>query len=478
MINKIKTLEKIAHQLEPSPEQRESMRQEVIQYTEKFLNDIYTLNAYNTPKDIAKGLLENPISDEPAKINDLTKSLSEYVDFPGLNTASHGHLGYVPGGGIYYSALGDYIAAITNRYAGISFASPGAVTMENMLIDWMADIVGYPKTTGGNLTSGGSIANMIGIVTAREAHDLRAKDFHKTVIYYTDQMHHSSVKDIGVAGLKECIQKLVPMDDGHRMDANALEKLIVEDKKKGLNPWLIIASAGTTNLGAVDPLKEINSIAKHHNMWFHVDGAYGGFFVLTQEGKTKLKGMSDSDSLVMDPHKGLFLPFGSGVVLVRDKKKLYNAHHYEAGYLQDADIDQTMSPADASPELTKHFRGLRLWLPLKLHGLKPFKAALEEKLLLAKYFYEKVQEIDGIEVGPYPDLSIATFRYVPKKGDPNEFNRRLLDKIYEDGRVFMSSTTINEKFVIRMAALSFRAHLNTIDLALDIIVKKIKELEN
>jgi glutamate/tyrosine decarboxylase-like PLP-dependent enzyme len=263
------------------------------------------------------------------------------------------------------------------------------------------------------------------------------------------------------------------------MQAEAIEQAILADKKAGLNPWLVIASAGTTDTGAVDPMHEIGDIAKAHRLWFHIDGAYGAFFVLCDECKPILKGMDTSDSIVMDPHKGLFLPYGSGAVLVKDSQKLLDAHYYMPNYLQDtiASRDE-LSPADLSPELTKHFRGLRLWLPLKLLGLNPFRAALEEKIWLTRYFYEKIQEIDGFEVGPYPDLSVATYRYLPKRGDANEFNRRLVQEIHKDGRVFLSSTVIDGKFTLRLAVLAFRTHLDTIELTLKILQEKARYLED
>jgi len=261
------------------------------------------------------------------------------------------------------------------------------------------------------------------------------------------------------------------------MDAEALEKMITDDRRKGLNPFLIIASAGTTDTGAIDPLKDISEIAKKYNLWFHVDGAYGAFFVLCDEGKKLLNGMENSDSLVMDPHKGLFLPYGTGTILVKDRRDLLNAFWYQANYLQDAKKGaDEVSPADISPELTKHFRGLRLWLPLKLVGVRPFRAALEEKLLLARYFYQEIQKLDGFEVGPFPDLSIVTFRYIPKHGDPNEFNEKLIKAIQEDGRIFISSTMLDGKFTLRLAVLAFRTHLSTIELALEVLKEKVKML--
>ena len=470
-------LEKESASLEPSPEERARIRRKVVDYTEEFLNKVNELKAYHFTEDKGKEIMKAKITDEAQDIDELIKLVADNVDRPGLNPASGGHLGYIPGGGIYHSALGDYMADITNRYAGVFFASPGAVRMENTLLSWMGEMVGYDvKKMTGNLTSGGSMANLIGIITAREAHQVKAKDIEKTVVYISQQVHHSVDKAFRVVGLGECIKHYIPLDSGFRMIPEKLDQAIAEDKKKGLIPWLIIASAGTTDVGAVDPLLEIGKISKKHQLWFHIDGAYGAFFALTEEGKKKLAGMELSDSIIMDPHKGLFLPYGSGAVLVKDGDRLRDAHYYLANYMQDTlQSNEEMSPADLSPELTKHFRGMRLWLPLKALGLKPFKAALEEKLLLTQYFYEEVQKI-GFEVGPYPDLSVATYRYVPKNGDPDQFNEKLVHKVQQDGRIFISSTILNGKFTLRLAVLVFRTHLAHIDLTLQILKEKVEEV--
>jgi glutamate/tyrosine decarboxylase-like PLP-dependent enzyme len=477
MIHKLKELEIISRQLEPTAGERKITRKKVISYSEDFLKQIEKLKAYDYKVDKGIALLNSPISEHPIDIDEALDLIKQNVDSQGLNPASGGHLGYIPGGGIYYSALGDYLADITNRYAGVFFASPGAVHMENMLIAWFAKILGYPKNAAGNLTSGGSIANLIAIVTARDAKEINSKNITKSVIYISQQAHHSLQKAIRIAGLNECILRYVKLDSGYRMVASELENLIAEDKKNGLNPCMIIASAGTTDVGAIDPLNEIGDIAKRHKLWFHVDAAYGGFFILTNEGKKKFAGIEKSDSITIDPHKGLFVPYGLGAVLIKDIGQMKKSHYYLANYMQDAlSSTEVPSPADLSPELTKHFRGMRLWLPLKLHGTKPFISCLEEKLLLAKYFYQEIQKI-GFEVECEPELSVVAYRYIPKKGDVDLFNKKLVDEVQKDGRIFISSTMLNGKFTLRLAILAFRTHLKTINLTLKILKEKVKLLD-
>jgi aromatic-L-amino-acid decarboxylase len=471
-VKKIKELEKEARLLEPDAAQRSAVRNGVVNYTEEFINNIETIPAFIPGRKESEVFLHSPISEEPAPLDKVLDMLKTGLDGTALNPASGGHLGYIPGGGIYYSALGDYWADITNRYAGIFFAGPGAVRMENMLIKWTAELAGYPGNSVGNLTSGGSIANLSAIVTARDHKGITSDKVKKAVVYLSGEVHHCVFKAIRIAGLGECVIRHLQLDEGYRIKAAELEKQIVEDKQQGLIPFLVVASAGTTDTGSVDPLEEIGRIAVAHNMWYHVDAAYGGYFLLTEHGKKILKGMELSDSFAIDPHKGLFLPYGLGMVVVKNKEALHNSHYYRANYMQDAlAADEEVSPADLSPELTKHFRGLRLWLPLKLLGLKPFRACLEEKLFL------EIKRL-GFEVGPYPELSVATYRYIPKKGNANDFNKRLMEAVQQDGRVFISSTKLEDRFMLRLAVLSFRTHLSTINILLQLLKEKVAEFEN
>lgn len=477
MIEKIRELEKISKLLDPGENQRNKWSSEVLDYSNTFINELDTTKAFFYSDEKGKGLSNLDIEEEATGLASLLDSTKKNIDQVGINPASGGHMGYIPGGGLYPSALGDFIAAVSNRYAGVFFAAPGAVRLENMLIRWMCRLMGYPYTAAGNLTSGGSIANLMALVTAREAHNLKARNFHKSVIYLSEQAHHSILKAIKIAGLSEAQIRYIPLDEKLRLSSSELEKAIIKDMELGLMPFFINASFGTTNTGAIDPINAIAHIAKKYNLWFHIDAAYGGFFKLVNKLNSKFEGIQKADSITLDPHKTLFLPFGTGTVLIKNKELLLKAYQYLADYMQDTvDADEEISPADISPEQTKHFRGMRLWLPLKLFGLKPFRAALEEKLSLAQYFYKEIKKVKGFEVGPEPELSVAIFRFVPSEGNADSFNKKLIQAIQKDGRIFLSSTNINDVFWIRIAVVSFRTHLVHIELLLDIIKESIREI--
>lgn len=477
MIEKIKEQEAISRLLDPPHDQRVQWNKEVLNHTEEFLNVLETSNAYYQNEDRGGGILSYKIEDHPTELSKLLTGLKAHIEEDGINPASGGHMGYIPGGGLYPSALGDFLTAISNKYAGIFFPAPGAVRLENMLLRWMAELMGFPTSATGNLTSGGSISNLIAVVTAREAIGVKAIEFHKLVVYLSDQTHHSLQKALRIAGLGEAQLRYISLDDELRLKSSSLKDAISKDKEDGLIPFFINASLGTTNTGTVDPIAEMAAVAEEDKIWFHVDAAYGGFFKLLPEFKEKFEGIEKADSITLDPHKCLFLPFGTGAVLIKDKQSLYKAHQYTADYLQDlVDEDEEVNPADVSPELTKHFRGLRLWLPLKLFGLNPFRAALKEKMLLAEYFHKEIQKIAGFVVGPKPDLSVAIFRFVPEGFDSNAFNEKLIKSIQDDGRVFLSSTTINGVFWIRVAVVIFRTHLKQVDLLLEIIQREKDQL--
>lgn len=441
---------------------------QVGRYTDGFLGTLAYRKAYEAAGyDRTEADLGFEVGEAGTDLGTMLELIGERVDHAGLNPASGGHLGYIPGGGVPASALGDYLAAITNRYAGNFYASPGAVRMENAMIRWTGRLVGYTEGFGGNLTSGGSIANLTAILTARTAKGLKGKDLARNVVYQTQQGHHSLAKGLNMACMGECLVRKIAMDGGYRMDMAALRRQIDADVASGMRPFLLIANAGSTDTGAIDPLAAMADAAREHGMWFHVDAAYGGFFLLTPEGRKRMAGIEQADSVVLDPHKGLFLPYGSGIVLVKEIRHLLRANSYEANYMQDAK-EQTLehSPAELSPELSKHFRGMRMWLPLKLHGLAPFRANLEEKLLLARYFRHEVLAL-GFEAGPEPDLSVVVYRYVPPTGDADAFNKKLAHRVQQDGRVFISTTVLNGSFLLRLAVLSFRTHKKEVDVLLE-----------
>lgn len=420
--------------------------------------------------------LAEPLPEEGTPYRKLLDLLFRKAVPASLNTAGPGYLAYIPGGGLFHSAVADLIADAVNRYSGVFAAAPALVQLEANVLDWLRQIAGFPPEARGLLTSGGSLSNLIALVTARR--ERLPEDFLKGTLYVSDQTHHSIEKSAVLAGFPLANVREVPSDERFRIRLDALEERIAEDRRLGLTPFLVVGNAGTTNSGAVDPLPELAEIARRHNLWFHVDGAYGGFFRLTDEGRTILRGLELADSLVLDPHKSLFLPYGTGALLVRDGAALRRTHTAEADYMPATQDDPALLDfSEMSPELSRPYRGLRLWLPIKLLGIAPFREALQEKLDLAREAADEVRRMPGIEMVAEPELSLFAFRQVrPGLDGPalDRANVAFLKRINERKRVFLTGTRLKGRFTLRICVLSFRTHRERMAMAVEDIRESLE----
>jgi len=459
--------------LEPDAASRKALGEQVLDHALAYWDQVEAAPSNRPWSEVFAQTLEPEFTDagrDPAAVLDY---VAECIDRPGFATTSPRFMAYIPGGGLPYSAMGDLLAAAANKYSGFASASPGAVRIENACTQWLASVIGYPATAAGTLTSGGSIANLTGIVAAREARDPEGGG----AVYTTRFAHYCIDKALHIAGRGRSPRRQIQTDARHRMSVGALEEAFEADLRTGIRPWLVVASGGTVDTGAIDPLPEIAELCQKYGAWLHVDGAYGGLFSLCDQGRELLRGIEQADSVALDPHKTLFLPYGTGAALVRDGKHLTDAFSASGEYIRPlGESEVGPSPADLSPELTRHFRALRLWLPLQIAGVSAFRAAQSEKLALARYFHGRLSELDGFDPGPPPDLSVVAFRYVPKDGDANEFTDRLLKHLQQGGRVMMSGTRIDGINLIRCAILSFRTHLEHVDQAIEAILDGVKAL--
>ena len=396
-------------------------------------------------------------------------------------TPGPGYLAYIPGGGLFASALADLVANALNRYTGIAAPAPAFVALEEEVLAWLAREFGYGAEAAGLFTTGGSLANWSAIVAARHAAFGDSGDFRAACAYTSSQAHHSVAKALRLAGVPPNQLRAVAVDRRLRLDAASLRERLRADRAVGLRPFLVVAAAGTTNTGAIDPLADIADVCAGEGVWLHVDGAYGGAFVLCDEGRRRLAGIERADSLTFDPHKGMFLPYGTGCLLVKDGARLRAAHAESAAYLQDIAQGPEMpaSPADLGPELSRDFRGLRVWLPLMLHGARAFREALREKLELARDFHEGLLRLRHaqlpLEVVDEPQLSVVPFRLERREDEAlvawNRRNAAFLEAINARERVFLSSTLLpgpdGDVFTLRVCVLSFRTHAHRMAQALE-----------
>jgi aromatic-L-amino-acid decarboxylase len=471
----IEALAAEAAPLEPDAGERGAMLAQAFDHAQAFWEGLADGPSNVAREQVFDERLEPEFTEAGRDAENVLAYLGRCVDAPGFTTASPRFMGYIPGGGLFHSALGDFLAAASNKYAGFASAAPGAVRLENATSAWLAEVIGFPEGAAGTLTTGGSMANLTAIVAAREARDAEGGG----AVYLTKFAHYCIDKALHIAGRGRAPRRLIETDERHRMRPDALAAAIERDLAAGIRPWLVVASAGTVDTGAVDPLDRIADICARHGIWMHVDGAYGGLFMLCDEGRAVLGGIERADTVALDPHKTLFLPYGTGAVVARDSRRLLDAFSASADYIRPlGESEVGPSPADLSPELTRHFRALRLWLPLQIAGVAAFRSAQSEKIKLARYFHAHLCALEGWEVGAPPDLSVVAFRYRPATGDANAFNERLLRSLQEEGRVFLSGTKIDGEAWLRCAILSFRTHLAHIDETIEILCRLAAALQS
>ena len=464
--------------LELSPERFRELVEESLVRIERHLETL-PAQASASPAAgaaLARALRES-VPETGTPFGELLDLLFDRVIPSSFCTAGPGYLAYIPGGGILHAAVADLIADATNRYVGVWSAAPGLAQIEANVVAWFAELVGFPPSSRGILTSGGSISNFSAVVTARR--ERLPENFLGGTIYVSDQAHHSLEKAAMLAGFPPSNVRTIETDGVFRIRIDALERRIAEDRAAGRSPFLLVGNAGTTNTGAVDDLPALAEISRRERLWFHVDAAYGGFFALTPEGRSALAGLEQADSLILDPHKGLFLPYGTGCLLVRDGGALKRAHALTADYLPAMqEEEEFVDFCQISPELSRGWRGLRVWLPVKMHGIAPFRENLSEKLALARDAADALRAIPEIEILAEPQLSIVAFRRLWPSlaaAETNEANRRLLERVNARGRVHLTGTMLRGDFAIRICVLSFRTHRDRIDMALEDIRSAIAE---
>jgi glutamate/tyrosine decarboxylase-like PLP-dependent enzyme len=473
MSDDIDALRAAMRPLEPDATQRQVLGEQALAHALAYWDQVESAPSNRAWSEVFSQTLEPEFAEQGRDLGEVLDYVGACIDAPGFATTSPRFMAYIPGGGVPYAALGDLLAATSNKYSGFASASPGAVRIENACVAWLASVIGYPKDAAGTLTSGGSIATLTAVVAAREARDPDGGG----AVYVTRFAHYCIDKALHIAGRARAPRRVVATDDSYRMSVEALEQALEEDRRNGIRAWLVVASAGTVDTGAIDPIPEIADLCARYGAWLHVDGAYGGLFALCDEGRAKLSGIDRADSVALDPHKTLFLPYGTGACLVRDGRLLQQAFSATGDYIQPlGESEVGPSPADLSPELTRHFRAMRLWLPLQAAGVAAFRAAQAEKLALARHFHARLSEIDGFDPGPPPDLSVVAFRYLPRSGDVDEFNERLMRHIQQEGRVMMSGTRIDGSYRLRCAILCFRTHLEHVGEAVDAVVRGVAAL--
>ena len=459
----------MSYALDPTPEQMREMGRAALDYLVEFTasQDEQAALDVEGAIDAARSVRAAPPEDGGSF--DRLMDQVDLVAAKAYNTTGPGYLPFIPGGGLFAAALGDFLATGINRFVNLWGQGPVGAQIEYNVVRWLCDLFGYGPESRGILTTGGSIANLSALVAARKAK--LPENFLSGTLYVTEQVHASNAKAASIAGFPLENVRSVPVTRSMKMDMDALGVMVAADRAAGRIPFFVIGSAGTTNTGAIDPLREIADLAEEQDLWMHVDGAYGGFFQLTDRGRTAFAGIERADSITLDPHKGLFLPYGTGSLVVRDGARLREAHFVGQHYLQDfPPEDEIPNFTEYSIELSRDFRGLRVWFPLVLHGVGAFREALDEKLDLAGYLYEELSTIPELELFGEPELTVVPFR-LHEGGD--EVTRRLLDLVNASKRVVLSSTILHGRFTIRACILSHRTHRDRVEECVQIVRRAV-----
>lgn len=366
---------------------------------------------------------------------------------------------FIPSSPTWPSILGEMLATGFNIFQGTWLESAGPSQVELVVMDWFRSWVGFPEGGGGLLTSGGSAANLGALVTAREW----AGNPPNPVVYVSDQGHSSLERAARIAGMPlDCVRK-IPSDSDFRLDLTALRRAVSEDRAEGLRPLCVCGNAGATNTGAIDPLEAMADLCREESLWFHVDGAYGGFAVLAPGARDAFRGMERADSLTLDPHKWLFQPYETGCLLVRDTRLLESAFRILPEYLQDTALgEEQVNFADRGIQLTRGFRALKVWMSIQTLGMKAFREGIQDGIDLARRAEGFIRDSASLEITGPSSLGIVCFRFNAPGGnlpgaDLEELNQGIQDEIVNSGLAMMSSTRLRGDFSLRLSILNYRS---------------------
>jgi glutamate/tyrosine decarboxylase-like PLP-dependent enzyme len=390
--------------------------------------------------------------------------------------------GYVTSSAAPIGALGDLLAAAANPNVGAWLLSPMASEIEAQTIRWIAEMLRYPVDCGGLFVSGGNMANIVGFLAARQDKagvDVRTQGMNGTRLraYCSSETHTWLQKAADISGMGTDAIRWIAADSNARIDLHALREKIQQDIKAGDKPFLLVGNAGTVGTGALDPLPEMAAICREFGLWFHVDGAYGALAAVLPDAPADFAGLSEADSLAVDPHKWLYAPLEAGCALVRDIQKLRDAFSYHPTYYHFG--DEAINYYDLGPQNSRGFRALKVWLALQQVGRDGYVQMISEDIRLSRGMFERIAQFPEIEALTQ-GLSITTFRYVPldlERGDKSvekyldDLNRELLTRLQQGGEVYPSNAVVHGKFALRCCIVNFRTTLEDIDALLPIVVR-------
>jgi aromatic-L-amino-acid/L-tryptophan decarboxylase len=419
------------------------------------------------------------VPEEPLERGELLRHLRALMLENSMYPGHPGFLAYVSGAGTVPGAAADLLAAALNQNGGGFRLSPGATTIEDHVMRWLAGRFGLPAGAGGHVVAGGAVANLVALKVARdraseEARESGVRDGPPLAFYASNESHVVQQRAADLLGLGSAAVRQIGVDDGWRMRPEALAEAIERDLAAGVVPAAVIATAGTTATGAIDPLTAVAELCERYGAHLHVDACYGGPAALADELRPLLAGIERADSIAVDAHKWLYTPLLGGCVLVRDPRQLAASFATDATYIWlDEDLRQGVDLAMHGPDFSRGFAALRIWLSLLAHGRAAYGRRIAHDAALARYLGELVDEHPDFELMAPVSLSICCFRYAPPalRGDDealDRLNERVMTAVMGDGRVYCSNAVLNGRFCLRACIVNFRTEAEHLELLLEV----------
>jgi len=430
---------------------------------------------------------QRPAPDDGADPEELLDEITAFLIDHSLYNGHPRFMGYITSSPAPLGSLADLVAATVNPNCGSFSLSPVATVIEEQAVAWMAELLGLPASSAGLLVSGGNMANMVGFWAARTAkasaqvrHDGLRAEAAQLVAYCSAETHTWIQKAADLSGIGTRAIRWIPADGNQRLQVAALESQLAQDRAAGLQPFLVVGTAGTVGTGAVDPLPEIARVCREHGLWFHVDGAYGAPAVLAAGAPPELAAMADADSLAFDPHKWLYAPLEAGCVFVRNPDALKAAFSYHPTYYHFDTGERNPPPNfyELGPQNSRGFRALKVWLGIRQAGRKGYAESIGEDIRLARELFDRAAEHPELEAVTH-NLSITTFRYVPPAIDRrasdqhalNDLNERILTALQRSGRAYVSNAVVDGRYVLRACIVNFRTASEDLQLLLDAVLE-------
>lgn len=435
--------------------------------------------AGKSPRQI-KALLDEPLPDEPQDIDKVLAKVERDVLGSITNSAGPRYFGYITGGGNQAAVLAEMIKTSINQNNLKWHSSPASTEMETLVMRWVAEFIGYSTESAGVLLSGGSVANHHALAVARKMKapvNIAEDGIYSCpplTVYVSAEGHSSFDKAMDMLGMGKKYLRKIPVDDKLCINLEVLESQIKEDQQAGFHPLCAIGVAGTTNTGAVDDLSGVADICERYDLWFHADAAYGGPAARLSEKTYLFRGIERADSVVVNPHKWLYVPFEAGGLLVKNPEQLRATFSTIPDYLKSDRTDESRTDLmEYNLPLTKEFKALKVWMTLKTYGANKLTETIRRDLQKAQYLVHQIEETENLELMAPVPLSIVCFRFNPGGKTEEELDRlndSLIGKIEQDGRVFLTGTKINGRTALRVCFINHRTKNSDIDFLVQVVL--------